>query len=270
MINYQTISVELHNKVLNINLNRPEKHNAFNSQMIRELTQAFAEAANTSKARIILLQGNGKSFCAGADLHYMHEIAAFGFEENVNDGLKLAGLFDTVFHCPLPVVTFVKGVCMGGANGLVAASDIVIADPDCSFAFSEVKLGIIPATIAPYVIRRCGQGASRELMLSGRKFSASEAFRFGLVNAIAAPQDFETIAAQYQNQLLTAAPQALSACKKLIEDIADSSMSTTELMPETARRIAMARASEEGREGIKAFFEKRKPFWAQDQQHENQ
>lgn len=264
MRDFQTIWVETRSNYLAIRLNRPDKHNALNPTMIAELTEIFAWAARLDGVRAVVLSGEGKSFCAGADLHYMREIAGFGEEENIADGQKLATLFDTIFTCQLPVIAVVQGMCMGGANGLIATTDIVIADTDSSFAFSEVRLGIIPATIAPYVIRRCGEAAARELMLTGRRFSADEAMRFGLVNRVARADEREKTIATYLNYFNEAAPSAIAECKKLIRFLAGSNLATTGLIPETARIIARARASEEGQEGIKAFFEKRNPFWIQD------
>lgn len=228
----QTILYQINGAVTTITLNRPDKHNALNPLMISELTQSFEYAAKDHKTRVVVLKGNGKSFCAGADLHYMKEIAAFGLEENKADGLKLATLFDTIYHCPKPVVACVHGSVMGGANGLTAACDIVLAEENTVFAFSEVKLGITPATISPYVIRRCGEAAARDLMLTGRGFSAKEGLRFHLVTATASASDenFANLCDDYVNMLSNNAPGALEACKKLISDISLSNESTTSLM----------------------------------------
>lgn len=270
MRDFQTIRVETRSNYLAIRLNRPDKHNAMNQIMIAELTEIFAQAARLEGVRAVVLSGEGKSFCAGADLHYMREIASFGEEENIADGQKLATLFDSIYTCPLPVIAVVQGMCMGGANGLIAACDIVIADTDSSFAFSEVRLGIIPATIAPYVLRRCGEAASRELMLTGRRFTAEEAMRFGLVNSVVRTDERKKVFAAYLKYFNEASPSAIAECKKLIRFLGGSKLSSTELIPETARFIARARASEDGQEGIKAFFEKRNPSWIQDQTYENQ
>ena len=259
----QTLLYHTQGVVTTITLNRPDKHNALNPAMIAELTQCFEDAAQDQKTRVIVLKGNGKSFCAGADLHYMKEIAAFGLKENIADGLKLATLFDTIYNCPKPVLACVHGSVVGGANGLTAACDIVLAEESTVFAFSEVKLGITPATIAPYVIRRCGEAAARHLMLTGRYFSAKEGLRLHLVTATASASDenFVNLCDDYVNMLSNNAPGALEACKKLISDIALSNASTTSLMNYTAQSIAERRASAEGQEGIQAFFDKRKPSW---------
>jgi methylglutaconyl-CoA hydratase len=267
---FQTIQYEKQGAVAHIRLDRPDKHNALNPLMIHELTTAFNAASSATDIRVIVLSGSGKSFCAGADLHYMQEIAHYGMEENIADGLRLATLFDTIYTAPKPVIACVHGSVIGGGNGLAAAADIVIAETETIFAFSEVKLGITPATISPYIIRRCGTTAARELMLTGRKFDAKEAARFQLVNLVVSQEEMPNFLNDYVKHFLTAAPSALADCKQLINDIVVSDQTTTALMPETARRIAVRRASTEGQEGIKAFFEKRKPNWNSERTHENQ
>jgi methylglutaconyl-CoA hydratase len=258
---FQTIRTEQQQAVFTIWLNRPDKHNALNQLMISELTQAFESCANAETVRVIVLRGTGKSFCAGADLQYMHDISAFGPEENAADAMKLASLFEKIYQCPKPVIAILHGAVYGGANGLLAAADIVLAHEDTVFAFSEVKLGITPATISPYVIRRCGQAAARELMLTGRKFTAQEAYRFLLVNLIFTEETLEAQLQFYSGHLHSAAPGAVSLCKQLIHDVSTSALKPEEMMKDTASRIAFQRASAEGQEGIKAFFEKRKPNW---------
>ncbi len=261
MQNYQSISVQFAEKQASIWLNRPEKHNALNPLMIAELTEAFTHLAHEPGIRVIVLRGKGKSFCAGADLNYMKEIAGFGEKENHADAMQLATLFETIYSSPKPVIALVHGAVYGGANGLSAACDIVLAEKNTIFAFSEVKLGISPATISPYVIRRCGGAAARELMLTGRRFTAEEAARFLLVNKIVEIGEMEEALQAYVKELLAAAPEALAQCKKLIHDVAGQQHQGPELMEETARLIASQRASAEGQEGIAAFFEKRKPNW---------
>jgi len=264
MKSFQTIQIEQKAKVATIWLNRPEKHNALSQKMISELSEAFYFLPGSEQVRVIVLRGKGKSFCAGADLQYMHDIAAFGHEENKADALRLGKVFDLIYHCSKPVIALVHGAVYGGANGLSAAADIVLADEETVFAFSEVKLGITPATISPYVIRRCGEAAARDLMITGRRFSAVEAARFMLVNQIVKSDELEQQLEYYLGQLLTAAPEAVSACKALIRDVSASSLTFKELLNDTAERIAERRASVEGQEGIQAFFEKRKPYWIND------
>lgn len=259
--NFETIAFLKEGLIVNIRLNRPDKHNALNPLMIAELTAAFAEIANQPDLRLVILRGNGSSFCAGADLHYMKEIAGFGQEENLEDARKLATLFKQISECPIPVVAVVHGAVYGGANGLSAACDIVLAHEDTVFAFSEVKLGITPATISPFVIARCGQAAARELMLTGRKFTASEGYRFMLVNQVYSDESAEKITEFYIKQLLSSAPIATRQCKVLIKMVDEESADSAKIFDETTAMIARQRASEEGQEGLAAFFEKRKPNW---------
>ena len=171
---FTTIAIE-EGIVTTIWLNRPELHNAMDNVMIAELTEAFQFLGNSKSVRVVILRGKGKSFCAGADLNYMKSIAAYGFEENVKDGKKLAALFQAIYDCPIPTVAVVHGAAFGGANGLLASCDIVISNEKTTFAFSEVKLGIVPATIAPFVIKRIGEFGAKELMMTGKRFKANEA-----------------------------------------------------------------------------------------------
>lgn len=247
--------------VCTIWLNRPDKHNAINAQMMQELLQAFNELQQTAGVRVIVLRGTGRSFCAGADLAYMQQVATYDQEENRRDALVLASLFETIYSCSKPVIALLHGAVYGGANGLAAASDIVIADADTRFAFSEVKLGITPATISPYVIKRCGEAAARDLMITGRAFGAREAKEYRLVNQIFTGETVDQILGMYVGNMLHAAPGAIAECKDLIRHIGSTTLSTAEIMHETATRIARQRASEEGQEGLRAFLEKRNPEW---------
>lgn len=256
-----TIEIITQAEVATIWLNRPEKHNALNALMINELTQAFEQLSAMETIRLIILRGRGKSFCAGADLHYMQEIAAFGHEENYDDAVRLASLFERIYTCPKPVMAVVHGAAYGGANGLSAACDLVIAETNTVFAFSEVKIGITPATISPYVIRRCGEAAARELMLTGRKFTAREAERFMLSNRTVNEESLELEIEAYINHFTSSGPQAVAQCKKLIQVVSSAAKNTSEMMRFTANLIASQRASDEGQEGISSFFDKRKPNW---------
>jgi methylglutaconyl-CoA hydratase len=262
MKDYQTIAVDNYDHVLTISLNRPEKHNALNAEMIAELSKVFIDIQTNNDIRVVVLRGKGKSFCAGADLNYMKDVAAFGEGQNYDDALRLAQLFENIYTCPKPVIAVAHGLVFGGANGLTAACDIVLAEDNTVFAFSEVKLGISPATISPYVIRRCGEAAARELMLSGRRFTAFEAFRYQLVNRTYELANQDELLQYYVNEFKTAAPNAIASCKKLISEVASNETPRAELMKKTASLIAAQRASDEGQEGMKAFFEKRKPNWS--------
>ena len=258
---FNSILLNINDGVARLELNRPEKHNAFNAEMIAELTAAFTLLAEQQSLRLVILRGNGPSFSAGADLHYMKEISGFGYEENLRDAQKLAGLFETVKNCAVPVMAVVHGAVFGGANGLSAACDIVLAHENTVFAFSEVKLGITPATISPFVIARCGEAAARELMLTGRKFTASEAYRFMLVNQVFQSENQEELISTYIRQLLSSGPMALKACKTLIQKVTEPHKEKAEILNFTTKQIAELRASEEGQEGLAAFFDKRKPNW---------
>ncbi len=260
---YQTIQVTEKERVRQVVLNRPEVHNAMNEQMIRELTEFFHEVDNESGddlPRLVVLRGNGKSFCAGADLNYMKGIAAYGFEENMEDGKKLAALFRAVYECPVPTLAVVHGSAFGGANGLLAACDMVVAAQNTKFAFSEVKLGIAPATISPFVIRRIGEYGARELMVTGKRFDGVEAEKWHLVNHAVPPEQLEEKSQALINEIMTAAPVAVRETKKLIARIIES-QNLNKNIDFTARLIARLRAAEEGQEGMAAFLEKRKPFW---------
>ncbi|MDP3462338.1 MAG: enoyl-CoA hydratase-related protein [Bacteroidales bacterium] len=256
-----TIQIEFQDAVSTIWLNRPEKHNAMNAEMIGELTGAFEQLIVEPETRLIIIRGRGKSYCAGADLNYMKEIASYGHDENYQDAIKLASLFERVYTCPKPVMAVLHGSSYGGANGLSAACDLVLADVNTVFAFSEVNIGITPATISPYVIRRCGEAAAREMMLTGRRFTAHEAARFMLVNRVFTADDAEEQINYYSSHFLTSGPQAIAQCKQLLQVVSSTARNTSELMRFTANMIASQRASAEGQEGISSFFEKRHPNW---------
>lgn len=256
-----TIRLHHNGPVCTIWLNRPDKHNAINPQMMQELLEAFENLGQGVSVRVIVLRGTGRSFCAGADLAYMQQVSAYDQDENMRDALVLASLFETIYTCPKPVIALLHGAVYGGANGLAAASDIVIADIDTRFAFSEVKLGITPATISPYVIRRCGETAARDLMLTGRAFGAQEAKDYNLINQIITTETVDHALETYIGNLLHAAPGAIAQCKQLIREISNTTLATSEIKNDTAKRIARQRASEEGQEGLRAFLEKRNPNW---------
>ncbi len=261
MKTYQTIQVSEQKGVREVILNRPEVHNAMNERMIRELTEVFRSITPANKLpRLVMLRGNGKSFCAGADLNYMKGISAFGFEENVEDGKRLAVLFRSIYACPVPTVAVVHGSAFGGANGLLAACDMVIAAENTCFAFSEVKLGISPSTIGPFVIKRIGEYGARELMLTGKRFDGKEAEKWHLVNHAVPPEQLEEKAQELINEILTAAPIAVRETKKLITQIVQN-QNLNKNIEFTAQLIARLRAADEGQEGMTAFLEKRKPNW---------
>lgn len=256
---YQTIAFEQKDNLGIVYLNRPEKHNAFNDVMIAELTDCFKAVGSMEAVRVVVLRGKGPSFCAGADINYMKGIAGFGYQENFEDGKKLARLFDTVYRCPKPTLALVHGSAFGGANGLLASCDIVIAEENTTFAFSEVKIGIAPATIGPYVLKRIGEFGGKDLMMTGRRFKGNEAERYGLINRSVAQDEFENVVGEYLKQLMTAAPQAVKTTKEMIGKLINEQMDDPAQY--TADIIAKLRASEEGQEGMTAFLEKRKAGW---------
>lgn len=239
-----------------INLDRPEVRNALNPLMIHELTEAFGWLGSRDDIRVIILKGNGKAFCAGADLAYMKDMAGYSHEENVTDAEKLSKLFQTIYFCDKAVITVVHGACIGGANGIVAASDIVIADENTKFAFSEVRLGITPATISPFVVRRIGHTAAKELMLTGRLFYADEALRFRLVNTVVEASRLIDMERQYIEHFMNASPYAVAECKRLLRLVDGSSDPMDPIFHQTSVIIANQRISEAGQEGMAKFFEK--------------
>ena len=260
-MDFNTIQVQLGECVAWIGLNRPEVRNALNDSMIQELAEAFDWLNSRDDVRVIVLRGNGKAFCAGADLNYMKATSGYSFPQNLADAERLSKLFQTIHFCAKAVIAVVHGACIGGANGIVAAADIVLAGRATKFAFSEVRLGLSPATIAPFVIPKIGQTAARELMLTGRAFTADEAKACHLVNAVvdeAAMLDSER---SYIDHFLQASPDALAECKQLIRMVGHTAAPDSPLFGQTSMLIARQRVSKAGQEGMKAFLEKRKPEW---------
>lgn len=258
MQNFKTITLNQNSGISWLALNRPEVHNAMNAEMIAELTEVYKSFDDTQD-RAVVLTGNGASFCAGADLNYMKGIAEFGMKENVKDGKRLASLFKAIYNCPIPTIALVHGSAFGGANGLYTACDIVIAEEDTTFAFSEVKLGIAPATIAPFVIKRIGEFGAKELMMTGKRFKGNEALKWNLVNHIYKNGEDENPLNEILKQFESSAPGAVKETKKLITTVLEKDVD--EGIEFTSELIAKLRASEEGQEGMAAFLEKRKPKW---------
>ena len=258
---FMTIKIQLGESVAWVNFDRPEVRNALNPKMIKELTEAFGWLSSRDDIRVIVLKGNGKSFCAGADLAYMKDMAGFSHEQNMADAERLSKLFQTIYFCDKAVITIVHGACIGGANGIVAASDIVIAESKTKFAFSEVRLGITPATISPFVVRRIGHSAAKELMLTGRLFYAEEACKFRLVNTVVDESRLVDMERQYIEHFMHASPDAVAECKQLLRLVDGSDDPMNPLFQQTSGIIARQRVSKAGQEGMAAFFEKRKPEW---------
>ncbi len=256
---YNTLLVELSDGVLNISLNRPEVHNAFNDELIVEAVDLFSNI-DANAARAIVLKGSGKSFCAGADLNWMSRMVSYTRDENVRDSSLLAKMFGLINDCPLPIVGRVQGAAIGGGVGLAAVCDVAIAMSDAKFGLSEVKLGILPAVISPYVIAKIGETHARALFLTGERFEAERAQRIGLVHRVVDTIE-QLDAAVYETvtQLRTSGPEAVRECKKLIAHVVTNA--PIDSIPYTIDAIASRRVSEEGQEGMKAFLEKRLASW---------
>ncbi len=241
-------------------LNRPDVRNAFNEGVIAELTAAFNELAADTTLRAVVLGGHGKAFCAGADLSWMRSMATFSWDENRADAQALADMLWAIYCCPVPVVGRVHGDCYAGGVGLAAVCDVLVAADVATFCLSEARLGLLPATIGPYVVRAMGEQAARRYFVTAERFSAVQAHAMGFVHEVCAVDALDAKVAEIVATLVANGPMALRACKLLVQDVAGAPL-TTELRSETARRIADIRASEEGREGVQSFLGKRKPAW---------
>jgi methylglutaconyl-CoA hydratase len=242
------LRIEHEAEVLRVAMARPEGRNAFDAALIDELAAAFADVGDV---RAVVLSGDGPSFSAGADVEWMRSSVDLSFDENVADALRLRAMLDAIDSCPAPVVGRVQGHALGGGCGLVACCDIAIAEPTVQFAFSEVKLGIVPAVISPFALAKIGPGAARRYFVTGERFSAAEALRIGLIHAVA--DDLDDAVERVVAELLSSGPTAARAAK----DLARAPRSAEE----TAARIAEHRTSPEGQEGLRAFLEKRSPTW---------
>ncbi|MBM3404577.1 MAG: enoyl-CoA hydratase/isomerase family protein [Bacteroidetes bacterium] len=256
---YETIQTTQVDGVFTVSLNRPEVHNAFNKTMLEELAACFEEVKNND-AICLILRGNGKSFCAGVDLNWMKAVARNSYEVNYQESLLLSKCFLAIYTCPKPTIALVHGVSLGGANGLLSACDLAYCADDATFSLSEVKIGIVPACISPYVVKRVGEYGTKELMLTGRRINGKEAESFHLVNKSVPPAQLDAAAEETIKHLRTSGPAAMSHGKKLIFEVTNN-LSLLEAYDFTARMIAEIRASEEGQEGMNAFLEKRKPKW---------
>jgi methylglutaconyl-CoA hydratase len=234
--------------------------NAFNDAVIAELTAAFRTLGADSSLRAIVLGGHGKAFCAGADLAWMRAMADYGWDENRDDAQKLADMLWTIYSCPLPVVGRLQGDCYAGGVGLAAVCDVLVATESMQFCLSEAKLGLLPATIAPYVIRALGERAARRYFLTAERFSARQAQVLGFVHEVVAADALDAKVDEIVAALVANGPMAVKACKQLVRDLAGQAI-TTELRADTARRIADIRASAEGKEGLQSFLGKRAPDW---------
>jgi methylglutaconyl-CoA hydratase len=246
--------------VSTVTLDRPEVRNAFNDEVITELAAVFTELGQRDEVRCVVLAANGPAFCAGADLNWMKRMADYTREQNVDDAAALAHMLRVIYRCPKPTIARVQGDAYAGGTGLVAVCDIAVAADTAQFCLSEVKLGLIPATISPYVIRAMGARAAHRYFLTAERFSAAEALRIGFVHEVVAADQLDARVADIARSLVQAGPAAVKACKALLQDVAGHEISQL-LVDRTVQGIADIRVSDEGREGIQSFLGKRKPGW---------
>lgn len=255
-----TLDIHIEGRVAKVFLNRPEVRNAFNDSVITELADTFTRLGNDPGLRAIVLGGHGKAFCAGADLNWMKSMAGYGWEDNRADATRLAEMLWAIYSCPLPVVGRLHGDCYAGGMGLAACCDVLVAAEGMHFCLSEARLGLSPATISPYVMRAMGEQAARRYFITAERFSAAQARDMGFVHELVAPDALDAKVDEIVALLVANGPSAVKACKRLVQDFAGREI-TQDLRAETARRIADIRASDEGREGVQAFLNKREPAW---------
>lgn len=248
------------NGVSTVTLNRPEIRNAFNDEVIAELTAVFIELGKREEVRCIVLAAKGTAFCAGADLNWMKRMADYTRDENIADAGALAEMLRVIYTCPKPTIAKVQGDVYAGGTGLVAACDIAVSVDSAGYCLSEVKLGLIPATISPYVIRAMGARAAHRYFLTAERFDAAEAWRIGFVHELVAAGELDAKVAELAKTLVNAGPEAVKLCKKLVQDVAEHEI-TPSLIQKTVEGIADIRVSPEGREGVQSFLQKRKPNW---------
>ncbi|MGQ0620122.1 MAG: enoyl-CoA hydratase/isomerase family protein [Panacagrimonas sp.] len=259
-MNESVVEVECDGGVAQVWLNRPEVHNAFDEHLIARLSETLLRLDADSGVRVVVLGGRGKSFCAGADLGWMRRMARFTEEENVRDASALAGMLFILYGMRKPTLARVHGAALAGGTGLVAACDIAMATPNATFGMTEVRIGLIPATISPHVIRAIGARAAQRYFLTAERFAAEEAWRLGLVHEVCAVETLDARIEELCNVLIAGGPESIAASKRLIADVAERPING-ELIDETSRRIARARCSLEASQGIEAFFEKRRAPW---------
>ncbi len=254
------LTVTTQGAVARVTLNRPEVRNAFNEVLIAELTAAFTELGARNDLRAVILAAEGKAFCAGADLNWMKAMAGYSWAENHADAIRLADMLWAIYSCPVPVIARVHGDVYAGGVGLVACADIVVAVDAAGFCLSEAKLGLLPATIGPYVVKALGEQASRRYFVTAERFSATRAHELGLVHELVAADALDAKVDELVAAITANGPAAVRACKQLVKDVAGRPV-TPNLRDDTARRIADIRASDEGREGVQSFLSKDKPSW---------
>jgi len=257
---FDTIEVARHGQVFRIWLNRPEVRNAFNSTMIRELRTAVRTAAEDAAVRVVVLSGRGTAFCAGADLNWMREVVRYSYDQNRVESQEIADFHEELYAIPKPTIARVNGTAIGGGTGFLSACDIVVASTEATFGLSEVKIGLVPAVISLYVVRRMGESRARQYFLTGERVDARRAAEIGLVNIVAEPSRLDEKTDELIQLLLTSGPEALAKAKELLRQVPRLSFEDAQRF--SVEMIAGLRVSPEGQEGMAAFLEKRKPRWA--------
>jgi len=259
MMGFSTVKYEIDDRVARVTFNRPEIHNAFNATVITEMQQVFNEIEKDDDIRVVVLTGAGKSFCAGADLNWMRSVVNQSFEENLAESNALAELFHNMYSCKRPIIGRINGAAIGGGTGFVAVCDIAITARSAVFSFSEVKIGVVPACIGPYVVKKIGEGKTRELFITGERMNAERAHEVGLVNRVVDDDQLDSEVDKLIKFILSSGPEAVAMAKKLIGEV--PAMTPEQFKPYTAEMIARLRLSDEGQEGMDAFLNKRKPRW---------
>ena len=252
--------MQVTDRVATVTLNRPDVRNAFNDEVIVEMTTAFDRLGARDDVRCIVLEANGTAFCAGADLNWMRSMADYTREQNLADAGRLAAMMHAVYACPKPTIARIQGDVYAGGTGLVAACDIAISSDAAHYCLSETRLGLVPSTISPYVIRAMGARAAHRYFLTAERFSAAEAWRMGFVHELVTAEELDAKVAMVAQALVHAGPQAVKLCKKLVQNVAGQDI-TPALIQMTVESIADVRVSPEGREGLQSFLQKRKPNW---------
>ncbi|UCC44236.1 MAG: enoyl-CoA hydratase/isomerase family protein [Candidatus Zixiibacteriota bacterium] len=258
-MNFNTLTYEKDGRIGKVTFCRPEVHNAFNATVITEMSSLFTELAGDDELRVILLTGAGKSFCSGADLNWMREVIDQSYEQNLAESNALANLFYQIYTFKRPVIGRINGAAIGGGTGFVAVCDMAIAARSAKFSFSEVKIGVVPACIGPYVIRKMGEGKARELFITGERMNAERAHQVGLVNKVVDDDKLDEEVNRLIESVLGSGPEAVAMAKKLVSET--PAMTPEQFRPYTAEMIARLRISDEGQEGMAAFLDKRKPSW---------
>ncbi len=256
---FQTLKYKIENSIITIWLNRPEKHNAFNDQMLAELCDILDEIDGAPGIRVVIFTGEGKSFSAGADLNWMKKMVDYSYEENLQDSLMISKVFYKIYNLKQPVISAINGAAIGGGMGFVGASDIVIGSDRAKYSLSEVRIGVVPACISPYLIKKVGEGVLKELFLTGMRFDSDKALDIKLINYKVPHDQLLNAAVEKARELCLCGPNAVAMCKQLFIDVPGMDLKTA--YDHTAEMIAKLRISDEAQEGMKAFLEKRKPSW---------